>query len=170
MESYQFDPLGLAHFIFAILSMTSGALIVFIKKGGSVHKKLGYFYFFAMIGLNGTALMIYKLFGFFGPFHVFALISLATTIAGFIPAYLKKPKHTWLEYHYEFMNWSVVGLYAAFWSETFTRFFSFQGWDGFWMLVAIATGVTFAIGAYLIKKKKNYFIDKFGGKEYAPTD
>ncbi|MCP9290467.1 DUF2306 domain-containing protein [Gracilimonas sediminicola] len=170
MESYQFDSIGLAHFSFAILSMILGALIIFIKKGGSFHKKLGYVYFGSMIGLNVTALMIYKLFGFFGPFHVFALISLVSVIAGFVPAYLKKPKDTWLEYHYEFMNWSVVGLYAAFWSETFTRFFSFQGWDGFWILVGTATGITVAIGAYLIKKKKSYFLEKFGGKKYASVD
>lgn len=170
MEIYQFDSIGLAHFSFAILSMIFGALIIFIKKGGAIHKKLGYFYFFSMIGLNVTALMLYKLFGFFGPFHVFALISLAGVIAGFLPAYLKKPKNTWLEYHYEFMNWSVVGLYAAFWSETFTRFFSFQGWYGFWMLVGVATGVTVAIGGYLIKKKKDYFLEKFGGKKYVSAD
>ena len=123
MESYQFDTIGLAHFGFAILSMILGALIIFIRKGGSIHRILGYLYFFGMIGLNVTALMIYKLFGFFGPFHVFAVISLATTVAGFIPAYVKKPKNTWLEYHYEFMNWSVVGLYAAFWSENFHAVF-----------------------------------------------
>ncbi|HBX66631.1 MAG TPA: hypothetical protein DEG32_10920 [Balneolaceae bacterium] len=108
--------------------------------------------------------MIYKLFGYFGPFHVFALISLGSIFGGFIPAYLKKPKDTWLEYHYEFMNWSVVGLYAAFWSETFTRFFNFGEWLGFWILVGVATALTVAIGGYFIKKKKGYFIDKFSSR------
>lgn len=118
-----------------------------------------------MIGLNISALTIYQLFGYFRPFHVFALFSLATVFAGFIPAYRKKPKDTWVEYHYEFMNWSVVGLYAAFWSETFTRFFSFSGMTDFWVLIAAATIITVVIGAYFIKKKKPYFVTKFGSKK-----
>ncbi|WP_395071105.1 DUF2306 domain-containing protein [Gracilimonas sp.] len=73
------------------------------------HKIFGYVYVICMIGLNISALTIYQLFGYFRPFHVFALFSLATVFAGFIPAYRKKPKDTWVEYHYEFMNWSVVG-------------------------------------------------------------
>ncbi|MEQ8523393.1 DUF2306 domain-containing protein [Gracilimonas sp.] len=170
MDSYQFDLIGFIHFSFAILSMILGAVIIFTKKGGSIHKKLGYAYCLSMVGLNVSALLIYKLFGFFGPFHVFALISLGSVIGGFVPAFLKKPEGSWLEYHYEFMNWSVVGLYAAFWSETFTRFFSFADWGGFWMLVGSATGVTVAVGAYLIKKKKNYFIEKFGNKKWTAVD
>jgi|GEM_PF-232586 hypothetical protein len=166
MESYQFDLLGFTHFSFAILSMLFGATIIFVKKGHSLHKKLGYTYIFCMVGLNVSALMIYKLFGYFGPFHVFALFSLGSIIAGFVPAYRKKPKDTWLEYHYAFMNWSVVGLYSAFWSETFTRFFNFGGWSGFWILVGVATALTVAFGGYFIKKKKGYFMDKFGSAEF----
>ena len=140
MESYQFDLLGFFHFGFAILSMFLGALIIFMRKGTFVHKVIGYFYVLCMIGLNVTALMIYKLFGYFGPFHVFALISLGSIFGGFIPAYLKKPKDTWLEYHY------------------------FGEWLGFWILVGVATALTVAIGGYFIKKKKGYFIDKFSSR------
>ncbi|MDR9419627.1 DUF2306 domain-containing protein [Gracilimonas sp.] len=161
MDSYQFATIGLIHFLFAILSMVLGAMIILLKKGDRKHKIIGYCYVFCMFGLNISALTIYDLFEFFGPFHVFALFSLATVIGGFIPAFLKKPEDSWLEYHYEFMNWSVVGLYAAFWSETFMKFFSFVGMTGFWLLVGSATVITVGIGAYFIKKKKVKMLGKY---------
>ncbi len=156
--NYSFDILGGIHFGTAIIAMVAGLLILFLKKGTTAHIRIGYTYAASMLVLNISALMIYDLFGGFGPFHYFALISLATLIAGIIPAYLKKPGKSWLELHYEFMNWSVVGLYAAFWSETFTRFFRFEG---FWTLVGVATATTVIVGALLIKIKKKKILNKF---------
>ncbi len=158
MSSYQFDILGGLHFASALLAMFFGAFVLFRKKGGSIHIKAGYAYSALMLLLNITALLIYKLFGKFGPFHIAAVISLVTLLGGLIPAYLRKPKHNWLEFHYEFMNWSVIGLYAAFWSETFSRFFRFAG---FWVLVATATAITVAVGAYLLKSRKKKILGKY---------
>lgn len=158
MLSYQFDILGGLHFGSAILAMIFGAILILKEKGTKFHIRAGYIYAFMMIVLNVTALMIYKLFGHFGPFHYAALISLASLFGGLIPAYLKKPKKTWLEFHYEFMNWSVIGLYAAFWSETFSRFFRFAG---FWVLVATATAITVSVGWFILKRKKKEVLSKY---------
>lgn len=158
MGSYQFDVLGGVHFVSALIAMIFGAIVILKTKGTKFHIKAGYTYAISMLILNVTALMIYQLFGYFGPFHYAALISLASLCGGLIPAYLKKPEKTWLEFHYEFMNWSVIGLYAAFWSETFSRFFRFAG---FWVLVATATAMTVAIGWYLLKKKKKSLLEKY---------
>ncbi|MBO6534667.1 MAG: DUF2306 domain-containing protein [Balneolaceae bacterium] len=114
MDTYQFDFLGGLHFLSAILAMILGAFVLFNKKGGQTHVRAGYAYAAMMLILNITALLIYKLFGKFGPFHIAAVISLVTLLGGIIPAYLRKPEKTWLEFHYEFMNWSIIGLYAAF--------------------------------------------------------
>ncbi len=161
MNLYQFDTLGLIHFLSAILAMIFGMVVILNKKGTKIHIRVGYSYAIAMLVLNITALLIYKLFGKFGPFHIAAVISLASLLGGLIPAYLKKPEKTWLEFHYEFMNWSVIGLYAAFWSETFTRFFRFSG---FWVLVATATAITVAVGAYLLKSKKKKILGHYSNK------
>jgi len=161
MNLYQFDTLGLTHFVSAILAMFFGMGVVLLKKGTKKHIWLGYSYAISMIVLNLTALLIYKLFGKFGPFHAAAVFSFLTLLGGLIPAYLKKPAKTWLEFHYEFMNWSVIGLYAAFWSETFTRFFRFSG---FWVLVATATAITVAVGAYLLKSKKEKILERFSDR------
>lgn len=158
MNSYQLDPLGLTHLVSALLAMLFGMVVIFNKKGTKLHIRFGYAYTVAMLVLNVTAFMIYKLFGTFGPFHIAALISTASLLGGIIPVYLKKPENGWLYLHYEFMNWSIIGLYAAFWSETFSRFFSFAG---FWVLVITATAMTIAIGVYFLKKRKKEILARF---------
>lgn len=159
--SYSFNALGLLHFGSALVAMITGMAVILMKKGTKKHIYIGYSYVFSMSVLNISALMIYDLFGGFGPFHFMALISFATVIAGVVPAFFKKPEKKWLEMHYEFMLWSVIGLYAAFWSETFTRFFRFSG---FWTLVALATFCTVAIGVILLKKKKAGILERFTNK------
>lgn len=158
MNMYEFDTIGLIHFLSAITAMFFGVFVVFTKKGGTLHIRMGYIYVAMMVILNVTAFMIYKLMGTFGPFHIAALISFGGIVGGMIPVIRKKPRKTWLEFHYEFMSWSVVGLYAAFWSETFSRFFRFSG---FWVVVATATAVTIAVGATLIKMKKKKVLGQF---------
>lgn len=155
------STIGLTHLSLAILSMAAGAAVIFLPKGDTLHKRIGYVYVAGMLGLNVSSLFIYKVLGYFGPFHVFALVSLATVAAGLIPAFRKKPEG-WLEMHYEFMNWSVVGLYAAFWSETFTRFFRFEY---FWIVVAVATAMTVLLGGWLIKSKKRKILHDFSKTE-----
>ena len=156
--NYSFDVTGLIHFLSAIVAMATGMAVILMKKGTKLHVKIGYSYVVSMAVLNISALLIYDLFGGFGPFHFMALISFTTVIAGLIPALLKKPEKKWLEMHYEFMLWSVIGLYAAVWSETFTRFFRFSG---FWTLVGIATLATVLIGAILLKMKKAKILARF---------
>jgi uncharacterized membrane protein len=79
-------PLGMVHFIAALSSLLLGALVLLTRpKGNRRHRQLGWAYVIAMLTLNVTAMMIYRLFAGFGPFHVAALISLATVAMG-VPA------------------------------------------------------------------------------------
>jgi uncharacterized membrane protein len=116
------------HLWSAIFALVFGLAVFFVRKGTRLHKQLGYAYFFNMLGLNISALFIYQLTGNFGPFHISALASLLTLIAGFVPAYLRLPRKGWLDLHYEFMNWSYVGLVAAGVSEVVTRIPSSPFW------------------------------------------
>lgn len=146
------SPIGLVHLIAAGLAMAAGAVVLLNTKGGAFHKRAGYVYVAAMLTVNGTAFMIYHLFGTFGPFHWLALLSLTTIVGGLVPALLRKTptfKTNWIYWHYYFMNWSVVGLYAAFWAETFTRLSMGRQ---FWPLVAGATTITMFVGSYLIRR------------------
>lgn len=121
MQTLIHSNAGLVHVIAAIGAMLVGTLVVIIQKGTRTHRMLGYLYFYSMLILNGTAFLLYGLLGTFGPFHVAALVSLATLLLGFIPVFRRKPKNKWLIRHFTFMYYSVVGLYAAFASETLTR-------------------------------------------------
>ena len=136
------------HLVAACTALIAGLCVFFTRKGTRLHKQLGYVYFFNMLGLNISALFIYRLTGYFGPFHGAALASLLTLIAGFIPAYLRIPQERWLALHYEFMNWSYVGLVAAGVSEAATRLPSAP----FWPAVAAGTMVVFIIGGVLIAR------------------
>ncbi|CCH52300.1 hypothetical protein BN8_01289 [Fibrisoma limi BUZ 3] len=146
---------GLVHICSALLAMLLGAIVLLGKKGTTTHKRIGYGYVGAMGVLNVTAFLIYDLFGHFGPFHIAALISSGSIVAGMVPVLFRHRINGWLIYHYYFMNWSVVGLYAAFWAETLVRAVPMRA---FWPVVMIATLATTVVGAWLIRKNKDRFI------------
>jgi uncharacterized membrane protein len=142
--TYQF--LSGFHIGAAISALVFGLCVFLTRKGTRLHKQFGYAYFFNMLGLNISALFIYRLTGHFGPFHGAALASLLTLMAGFTAVYLRLPQGRWLELHYEFMNWSYVGLVAAGVSEATTRLPSAP----FWPAVFAGTVIVFVIGGVLI--------------------
>ncbi|MDA0207723.1 MAG: DUF2306 domain-containing protein [Acidobacteria bacterium] len=105
--------LGTAHVALAIASLTLGAMMFLQQKGGQRHRLLGYLYAGALLLVNSSALLVYEQSPGLGPFHILALVSLATLSGGFIPAFLRQPADSWLDSHAYFMSWSYVGLAAA---------------------------------------------------------
>lgn len=155
------DALGLFHTVFAVAALALGPAVFFRRKGDARHRALGYGYVVSMALLNASALLIYDLFGRWGPFHWAALVSLLTLAAGFVPALLRRPRGKWLEWHYFGMCWSYVGLAAAAVSETFTRLP--QLWPGlrevvpahyFWTATAAGTFLAVGAGVYLIRVRR----------------
>ena len=59
-----------------------------------------------MVVMLCTALLMYRLFRPFGPFHVGAVVSALTLAAGFVPALLCRPCGQWVVMHYADMSWS----------------------------------------------------------------
>lgn len=137
----------------AISALLFGLCVLLTRKGTRLHKQLGYAYFFNMLGLNISALFIYRLTGHFGPFHAAAFASLVTLILGFGAAYLRLPEGRWLALHYEFMNWSYVGLIAAAVSEATTRLPS----TPFWPAVFGGTLVVFLLGGKLVARGRSRY-------------
>jgi uncharacterized membrane protein len=113
------SPLGAAHFAAALAALALGLVVIMERKGTITHRLIGMGYVAAMIVLNVTALGVYRLTGQFGPFHVLALVSGATVIAGVSAVWRRKAN--WLSRHYTFMAWSYVGLLAATCAEVMTR-------------------------------------------------
>jgi uncharacterized membrane protein len=83
------------------------------SAGTERHRVVGLLYVLSLCRVNVTALTVYRVFGRFGVFHALAVINLAILLVGFGAAFLKRPRGTWLVYHYYFMGWSYVGLCAA---------------------------------------------------------
>ncbi len=142
------DWLGLGHLATAIVALAAGLVVVLRRKGTRFHRWCGRVYAAAMLAVNVSALSIYDLFGGFGPFHVFALISLATVALGVITAVRRRPRDGWVEAHAYWMTWSYVGLVAAAVSETATRYLDFD----FGLTVGLATAVVVGTGALLINR------------------
>lgn len=149
------STIGLIHVIAALVALLTGTLIFFINKGGLLHRRIGYGYVVSMLVLNSSAFMIYRLFGTFGPFHIAALFSTVSILGGMVPVLLRHRVRNWLQWHYYLMNWSVVGLYAAFWAETFTRTLPM---GQFWPIVVGATAMTTTVGSVLIRRHAARFL------------
>jgi len=148
-------PIAVLHVGSGLLALASGAIVFFNNKGTQFHRAIGYVYVISMVALNVTALMIYRLFGKFGPFHVFAILSLITIVAGFIPAYRKQPRATWMHTHFRWMCGSYVGLAAATASEMIVRMPPAGFIQTRAMFFGLITGASVAVGvvgAFLISR------------------
>ena len=143
------NPLGLLHTGAAVLALATGTVVLLQRKGTRLHRRIGWAYVASMATMNGTALLIYRLFGGFGPFHVAALVSLATLAVGIATVVRRRPAHTRVEHHYWWMAYSYLGLVAAGVAETTTR----SGVVGFWWAVLAATVFTFGVGATMIRRR-----------------
>ena len=137
-------PVGLTHLVVASLAVIIGTLVVLSSKGTFAQKWLGRAYVSAMVGVNLTALVIYELFGGFGPFHWLALFSLSTVVMGYVPARSRSPG--WKVRHAYFMSGSYVGIVAALAAEVLTR----TPWLPFNGAVAIASFAVSFVGLVLM--------------------
>ena len=140
--------MGLIHLISAITSLISGTMVLALKKGTSIHKKIGYTYIVSMVISLTSSFMIYRLFGGFGVFHIASILSSITLVLGVIPAIRRKPHNGWRFQHLSFMYWSIIGLYAAFASEVLTRVPE----TPFFGMVGIASALVIITGAVFFKR------------------
>lgn len=161
------SPLGQVHFLTALVALATGAFVVLRPKGSAQHRRTGWAYATSMIALNATALSIYTLTGSFGPFHLAALVSLATLAAGLLPARRRRGRHPmWLVQHYYFMSYSYLGLVAAAVAETATRWPAIQEVAGgptvvFWITVAVASATVFIAGGIVVRRRAEVIMRPF---------
>ena len=157
--------IGLIHLVVSILALIFGTWVLVVRKGTETHRKVGYLYAISMVLVIATALMIYRLFGTFGVFHIAALASGITLSGGMIPVFLRKPKNSWLGLHFSFMYWSVFGLYAAFVAEMAVRLpirTIFDSPKMFFITVGIATFATMLVGQIIFFKNKKRWQEILG--------
>src|SRR5687767_3487001 len=166
--------LGWTHTIAALAALVAGAAVLLTRKGTRRHRQLGWAYVVSMLLLNGTALLIYRLTGRFGLFHVGAIFSLVTVVAGTAAALGARrararrnvvQRARALERHYAWMTWSYVGLAAAAVSEIATRMPALRPRPGqgmaFGITVAVATVIVVGVGAQLIRRRRTALLAPF---------
>ena len=158
------DLLGWAHLGAALAGLASGGAVLLMAKGTEAHRWMGRLYIASMVTINGTALMIYDLFGYFGPFHWAAMLSLLTIIMGMVPALRRRPKGGWVPLHAYWMAGSYVGLVAAAVSESSTRFLDYP----FGASVITATAAVTVIGVLLTRWRVPLSIRALGRAERRP--
>lgn len=139
-------PLGMVHLAASLIAIVLGTFVLLTTKGTRRHRRFGYAYTITMVIVCGTALALYNLNGRWGPFHYAAVGGLLTLIAGLYPMFRKDWPRERKEVHLWFMYYSVIGLYAAFFSELLVRVPS----TPFFGMVGVATGITMAIGTAVI--------------------
>jgi predicted membrane channel-forming protein YqfA (hemolysin III family) len=120
---------------------------------------VGALYVFSMVGLNLTALLIYRMFGGFDVFHVLALINLTLLLAGFFAVLVKRPRKRWLRYHYYLMGWSYVGLWAATATEIMVRIVGWSPGVG----TVVPTVVVTVLGGGLVQLRERQTLKTVAG-------
>ncbi len=121
MHSIVYSTWGLLHLMAALWALAFGTAVLVMPKDSRYHKKTGYSYLGGMAIMVVTAFGIYRQYGGFGIFHVAAILTSITMLAGMIPVLRRKPTYQWLQLHYSFMYLSVLELYIALVAEFLVR-------------------------------------------------
>lgn len=140
------DPLLTIHTALGVASVAAGTVVALQRKGTRRHRVFGWIYVVSMIGLNLTALLMYRLTGAFNSFHATALLSLGTLILGMVPTRARPFAGFFVAGHAYFMAGSYVGVLAATAGEILTRIPGLP----FHLGVLVARSVVCAIGIYIM--------------------
>ncbi len=144
---------GAFHFLCSLIGMLSGVVVLFRIKGTTFHKRIGYVFVTALIGVNLSALFIYDFNnGAISVFHFLIPVSLFFLGFGIIPMFGKRKPNA-LNRHIIGMNGEVLGLWAAGATEFFVRELAFELYLGknelmmysFLISVPFAIAITFSI-------------------------
>jgi uncharacterized membrane protein len=150
----QFTLVGSIHAALALACIAIGAVQLLRPKRGAWHRARGYFFVYAMLVADATALLLYRFTGSFNMFHVGALANLACVVAAIVPMLQAPRPANWRLRHYYFISWSYVGLMSAGLTELVERTVALGSRAQGWTVSAIMTVLVTAIGYILIERQR----------------
>jgi uncharacterized membrane protein len=113
--------IGVVHVALGVAAILAGGWIFLARKGTRAHVRVGWAYVACMVGVNVTALCIYRLTRGPNLFHGLAVASLAMTVVGVAQPLYRTRFRRWMWRHYQYMCWSYVGLLTATVNEAAVR-------------------------------------------------
>lgn len=117
---------GWLHTLACSYALMIGGAMLWRAKGGSVHRRDGMRYLYAMLLANLTALGVYQL-GGFNVFHILALCTLLSLALAFASAHWRKPRRYWLRIHLGAILFSYYQLIGGLINEAFVRIPALHG-------------------------------------------
>jgi uncharacterized membrane protein len=113
--------LGAIHVTLAILCVAVGLIQFLRPKRGAGHRARGYFYVYAMLVADGTAMLVYRFSGSLNLFHVAAIINFTCVVSAIVPLLRSPRPANWRLTHYYFISWSYVSPISAAATEIVVR-------------------------------------------------
>jgi len=104
------SDLGSLHVTAAVLALATAAVVLMRTKGTTTHVLLGRVYAVLLVLVDAMALLIYQDGVGPGPFHLLAVVSLATLTAAILWSPRRRGSR---QTHGILMIWSVAGLVGA---------------------------------------------------------
>lgn len=106
------EALALAHLSAAIVAIVIGIWVFASPKGTTRHRVLGGIYVGLLVLLDVAALSLHRE-AVFGPFHMLAILSLATILVAIGLMVLTRRPPAIVATHAFMMSWSYAGLISA---------------------------------------------------------
>ena len=143
---------GAIHSALALLCIAVGLIQLLRPKRGAGHRARGYFYVYAMLVADGTALLVYQFTGRFNVLHAGAIMNLVCIVVAIIPLLRSPRPANWKLSHYYWIAWSYVGLMAAAATELVVRLSLPATRELAWVMTSAMTIAVTTVGYILIEK------------------
>src|SRR5664279_2622517 len=145
---------GTLHSVLAMFCILVGLIQLLRPKRGPAHRARGYAFVYAMLVVDGTALLLYRFTGQFNVLHVGAIANLTCIVMAVVPMLRNPRPKNWKYHHYYWIAWSYVGLMSAAATQIVVRLGLSTTPGQAWAMTFAATMTVSAIGYILIARNR----------------
>ena len=142
-------PTGTIHAALALLCIAVGLIQLWRPKRGAGHRARGYLFVYAMIAVDGLALLVYRATGSFNVLHIGAIANFTCIVVAIVPMLRTPRPRNWKYLHYYWIAWSYVGLLSAGATQVAIRLSPLTSPGQVWAMTLAAT-VTVTVIDYMV--------------------